>query len=250
MTLFGLASLPVLRATARERGPSFMPAALAVLLALSGALTAGGSQGAGDSVTNAFSSIFLVALTMALGAGLIADEIDSGHVQLVLLRPITRAEWYGGRFLGASLALTVAVAASWLAGALAVLLRHGRLDLSWALSLPLVVVQGVAWLSVLAALSVVLRRWMNVAALLLAFMVVGFGSLMLPLVLRRPELVQQCWAVVAYLHPQDATPILQAIRGHTRPDLSPFLFDLLWALGAWLVGVLLLNGREIAKRRA
>ena len=249
MSLGGLFSLPVARATMRERGPVFLPAGLAVLMTLAGTSNAYGSGWAGETFSG-FAGFFLIGLTMALGAGLISDEIDSGHAQLVLLRPLTRAEWFGGRLVGAGAVLAGAIFVTWLCGGLSVVAtRRGGLDVAWAVTLPLTIIEGLAWLSTLAMMSVFLARWMNVGALLMLIMTFFFLMFTLPLAIGRPGLMDTLRSVNRFLGPQGMGELLRQVRKGTRPDLSPVFYDLLWMFGCWLAGALLLNRREIARRQ-
>jgi ABC-type transport system involved in multi-copper enzyme maturation permease subunit len=248
MSLTGLYSLPIARATLRERAPGFLPAAFAILLALS-AGSNGAQGGWGGQAFSGFARFFLIGLTMALGAGLISDELDSGHAQLVLLRPLTRAEWYGGRLVGAASAFSAAVVVAWLCAAGGALYRGGKLDLAWLVALPTTIVEGFAWLSVLAALSVFLRRWMNVGVLLLSVLVFFFFAFSVPLALGKPQLMEVMKTAAHYFGPQDSGALLSALRSGQRPDFAPLAYDLFWVFGCWLAGAVLLNGRDLARRR-
>src|SRR5205814_1947505 len=149
-----LVSWPVARATLRERALAPLTLALTALLVLASYVNAAGGW-SGKLFSGAFGSLFFLAVTTGLGAGLVSAELESGHAQLALLRPLTRAAWYGGRLWGAGLALLGAVVLGWLAAGAAALARGGGLDLGWAASLPLSFVWAFAWLSLLACLSVV-----------------------------------------------------------------------------------------------
>jgi ABC-type transport system involved in multi-copper enzyme maturation permease subunit len=244
-----LFSWPVARATLRERAPAFVPALLAVLLALAAYTNASSAQWGGAAFT-AFARLFLISLTIALGVGLIADELDSGHAQLVLLRPITRAQWFGGRLIGGVLALAAGVGVAWIAAGIAVLSRGGQLERGFLLALPATLLEGAAWLSVLAALSVVLRRWTNAAAVMLIALAYVFAMAVVPVLLRKPELVGAFKKAADYLGPQSLADLLKELHSGSRASWHVALYDLLWFFAPWLIGVLLLNGREIARRRA
>ncbi|HYV67908.1 MAG TPA: hypothetical protein VE964_16835 [Myxococcales bacterium] len=235
-------SWPVARATALEKLRS--PGVLAVGFCLVAAAFFGGS-----GPRQAFSGpalVFLGMLTLFLGAGILSDELDSGHAQLVLLRPLTRAAWVGGRLAGAGGALGAIVSAAWVCAAAGALLRGAAEP--WVPSLailPLAMLWAFGWLSVLAAVGAVLPGWTNVAGAALA--VVAWGMLRggLPVLLRRPELADVLATVGKYLGPQD--PLALATR--PREGLGPALYDLCWIFGSWLVTVLLFNRRELARRR-
>ena len=247
MTLAGLVSLPVARATFRERALGLLPVAFTVLAAL-GAFSNIAQKGHGGSTFEGFTRLFVMVLTMVLGAGLIADEVESGHAQLVMLRPITRAEWFGGRFVGAGLVLLASLAITWLAG-LAGFARSGRPDVNWALSYWLMAIDALGWLAVLAALSVVLRRSQNIGLLIVVALGYFFASVTLPLVLGKVTLLEQMRAAGKYLGPMDLADLIKVPAGGSR-DWAPLFYDLFWLFGAWLVGVVLFNQRELAKRRS
>lgn len=236
-------SWPVARAAALEKLRS--PAVLAVGFCLVAAVFFGGS-----GPRQAFSGpaiVFLVLLTLILGAGILSDELDSGHVQLVLLRPLTRAAWVGGRLVGAGSALGVIVTAAWVAGATGALLRGSQEPWVPALAiLPLAVLWAFAWLAVLAAIGAVLPGWTNVAGAALAVLVWAMLQGSLPAVLGRPDLATLLVQVGKYLGPQD--PLQLTTR--PREGLGPALYDLCWIFAAWLVAVLLFNRRELARRRS
>jgi len=243
----GLVSWPVARAAFRERSRSFIVGALAVLLAAA-AFTNGMQSGWGGQAFAGFARMFYVVLTMVLGAGLIADELETGHAQLVLLRPLTRASWFGGRLAGAALVLLAALAAAWIACGIGVVAQRRAPDLAWIVTLPAAFVEAFGWLALLAALSVVLSRWTNVGLLLLLAMAWWFLRLVVPFALGDVKHVQTMGAIQAYLGPQDASAIVAAVRTRSRPDLGPLLYDLAWASACWLAGVLLLNRAELARR--
>jgi len=247
MTLAGLVSLPVARATFRERAVGLLPIAFTALAAL-GAFSNIAQKGQGGSTYEGFTRLFVMVLTMVLGAGLIADEVESGHAQLVMLRPVTRAEWFGGRFAGAGLVLLASLSISWLAGLLG-FLRGGKPDLAWAASLPLMAVDALGWLAILAALSVILRRSQNIGLLIVIGLTYFFASVTLPLVMGKVGWLEKMRDAGRYLGPMDLADLIKGAPG-ARLDFAPLFYDLFWLFGAWLVGVLLFNQRELARRRS
>jgi len=238
-------SWPIARAAAREKLRS--PGILAIGLCFAAAAALSGRAGAPREAFGGFGIAFLLVLTLALGAGLLAGELESGHAQLVLLRPITRAAWVGGRLAGAGIALAAIVVAAWLAAAGGAALRGGEaLSLSVFGVLPLAVLWGFAWLSVLAAIGAVLPGWTNSAALVLAGIAWATLRGTLPAALGHPEWAAWLAELTNYLGPQD--PLQLAFR--PREGLGAALYDLSWVFFAWLVAVLLFNRRELARRRA
>jgi len=237
-------SWPVARAAAREKLRS--PAIVAIGFCFVAAVALGGRAGAPREAFGGFGIPFLVVLTLALGAGLLAGELESGHAQLVLLRPITRAAWVGGRLAGAGIALAAVVAAAWLAAVGGAALRGGEaLSLSAIAVLPLAVLWAFAWLSVLAAIGAVLPGWTNAAALVLAALAWATLRSTLPAALGHPEWAAWFAELSKYLGPQDPLQL----AWNPREGLGAGLYDLSWVFFAWLVAVLLFNRRELARRR-
>jgi hypothetical protein len=236
-------SWPVARATAREKLRS--PSILAVGACFVAAAALGGRAGAVGETFGQFGVVFLLVLTLALGAGLLSDELDSGHAQLVLLRPITRAAWLGGRLAGAGVALAAFAAGAWAAAAAASLGGGHPVPLSALAVLPLAVLWSFAWLSVLTALGVLLPGWTNAGALVLAAIAWATLRTSLPALLGRPEWAAAAAELSKYLGPQDPLGLAEGRRA-----LGPALYDLCWVFFAWLVAALLFNRRELARRRA
>ncbi len=224
-------SWPVARATFRERGRS------ALTLVLGGMLAVSALRSTPEQAFSNFSEALLILFTLLLGAGLLADEIESGHAQLVLLRPLTRADWYGGRFAGAALVLLAGVALAFLVSLASTIARGG---FAWGQLwvLPLAFLWAVAWLSVVVAVGAVARGWTNAGLVVVAG--IGWAMVMGLTRLASPEWGAVTTTAGKYLGPQQPLPLGQ---------WEPVAYDLLWLLGAWLAGVLLLNRRELAKRR-
>jgi len=102
-----------------------------------------------------------------------------------------------------------------------------------------------AWLSVLTALGVLLPGWTNAGALVLAAITWVTLRTSLPALLGRPEWAAAAAELSKYLGPQDPLGL-----AFDRRALGPALYDLCWVFFAWLVGALLFNRRELARRRA
>ncbi len=236
-------SWPVARAAARERLLSPSVLTIGACFALVAAVSRG-SQ-AGLETFSGFGEVFFLLLTLRLGMGLLSDELGSGHAQLVLLRPLTRADWVGGRLAGAGMALAILAAAAWAATAMAALWRGQGFPFSRLAALPLGILWGFAWLSVLTALGAVLPGWTNAGAVIVAGVLWFFVKLALPVALGKPEWMGAILEAESYLGPQD--PLLLATN--LRQGLGPALYDLCWVFFAWLIAVLLFNRRELARRR-
>jgi ABC-type transport system involved in multi-copper enzyme maturation permease subunit len=243
-------SWPIARATFLERGRAPAAIILVALVVLSGLARAGGSSSGAEAFSGP-GSYFLSLLVLVLGAGLLADEVESGHVQLVLLRPLTRAQWVSGRLAGAGFVVCAAVVGGAVASAAAAVFRgsFGEL-LGRVAAVPLALCAALAWLALLAALSAILSGWTNVGAVVLAKLLWGFASFSLPLALASPSLQATLHAIDPFIGPQDLLPLARQLLLHEPVQWSLFLYDLVWLFGCWLLAVLLFNRRELARRRA
>lgn len=229
-------SWPIARATLRERGLHPATLVTALVLALL-ALTRGGPE----SWISGLSSAWFVWFTLFLGAGLIATEVQSGHAQILLIRPLTRAAFVGGRLAGAALVLTAGTTLAWLTAQAAALARGDLHEpLARLLSLPFSLLPALAWLSLLTALSTVLPGWLNAGVLVAA----RIGWTLFRQLL--PQLVQRA----------DVDRVLAAIDAHFGPQAIPragpwamLLWDLFLFFAGWLLAVALFRDRELARRR-
>lgn len=244
-----LFSWPVARAAARERGLGTLALIIVAVLVLLG-LTRGAADQSGADAFAGFGGAWFFLLTLLSGAGLLLDEVESGHAQLVLLRPLTRAQWVGGRFLGAALVLCGGGTAAWTASLVGALLR-GQTDgmLARLFVLPLALLQALGWLAALLAFGAILRGWMNAGLLIAAR--VGWQLLRVTLPLALPKCGLGPWleAIDHYYGPQDALDLVQQARYGQQLALSTALWDVFFIVAAWLVAVRLFNLRELARRR-
>ncbi|HUJ29566.1 MAG TPA: ABC transporter permease subunit [Myxococcales bacterium] len=235
-------------ATARQRG--LMPLTLIVVAVLL-LLALRSDPEAGTQVFSGLSGAWFVVLTLVVGAGLLSEEIESGHAQLVLLRPLTRAQWVAGRFAGAAAIVTAAGAAAWvLAFAMAVargepLLLGARLAV-----LPLALVQAFAWLSVFCVVGAVTPGWSNVGLVAVAYVGWKVLKFTVPLALRQPDLAPVLETIDHYCGPQDSMGTAMQIARGERLVVSPALWNLFGMAAAWLGTVELFKRRELARRRA
>ncbi|HEY6912743.1 MAG TPA: hypothetical protein VI356_25405 [Myxococcales bacterium] len=232
-----LVSWPIARAAAADAALS--PATLLIALVLVLLTFVGGGAFGGGGLSGAW--LFLLALR--LGGRVLSAELESGHAQLVLLRPLTRAQWVGGQLAGVALVLCAAAGAAW-ACAFSLSILHGDpspLGLRVAL-LPLTLLPHLGWLATLVALSGVFAGWTGAVILVAA----RFGWFLLrgvlPAVLPRWDLAPWLAAMDPFVGPQDAF-----VAGAVRWDAVAW--DILWALLAWLAAVVLFNRRELARRR-
>ena len=244
-----LVSWPVARATLRERGLSPLTLSITGVLALLG-LFRSTVDTWGAEAFSGFASLWFLLLILALGAGLLADEVESGHAQLVLLRPLTRAQWVGGRLAGAALVLCGAATLGWLTSLLAAFTRGAWGELPGRLLvLPLALLPALGWLATLAAIGAVTRGWSNAGFLVAARAGWGFLHLALPLALPKLQLQPLLDAVGRHFGPQDVLMLARQVQYGERFEPSGALWDLFWLFGAWLVAVRLFNLRELARRR-
>ncbi|HEX9578969.1 MAG TPA: hypothetical protein VF993_14545 [Myxococcales bacterium] len=227
----------IARATARERG--LAPLALTITAAL--ALFASLSRAA-----DAWAGLTFEVLTLLLGAGLLADEVESGHAQLVLLRPLTRAQWVGGRLLGAAMVICGAAVLATVFGALGAFTRAGWSEMPQRLAvLPLALLPAFAWLATLVAVGASARGWSNAAwviAIWIGWKILKYAG---PIALRRPDLQTIVDAIDGYFGPQE---LLSVPADASRVERAAW--DLFWLFAAWTLAVRLFNLRELARRRA
>jgi hypothetical protein len=246
----GLVSWPIVRATFRERLTPLAGFWILVLVFL------GLGRGATSPGAEAFSGGsygWFALLVLMLGAGLLSNEVESGHAQLVLLKPITRAQWVSGRFIGAAAVLCLGAALAWGGSVVAAVVRSGVGDPAFSirfLVLPLALLPALAWLAIATALSAVVRGFGNVAILVAA----KFAWLLVRYPL--PPLVPQLGlqpivdALDPYIGPQDALSLTGDWAAGNKLLVSVPLLDLFWLFAAWTLAVWLFNQRELARRRA
>jgi hypothetical protein len=244
----GLISWPVARATARERG--FTPRTFfwALVLVLLGSIR-NTKDAWGAEAFSSFAGFWFFLLVLILGGGLLSDEVESGHAQLVLLRPITRSQWVSGRFAGAAIVLCTCGTLGWAASAVAAVLRGEAGDLpARLLVLPLALLPALGWLATATALSAVVRGWTN-AGLLIGARAAWLLSSGFAVPAFFPRLLPIATAAAPYAGPQDAVALAWQAQGHDQLLFSPALWDLFWLFAAWTVAVSLFNRRELARRR-
>jgi ABC-type transport system involved in multi-copper enzyme maturation permease subunit len=245
-----LISWPVARATARERGLSALTLAIVAVLVLLGTLRSS-ADAWGAEAFSGFAAAWFFLLTLLLGAGLLSDEVESGHAQLVLLRPLTRAQWVGGRFAGAAFVLCAAGALAWAASLIAALTRGGFGELPGRLLvLPLALLPALGWLATLLAIGAAARGWTNAGILVAARVGWGLLHFSAPLAFPKLGLSPLLDAVSRHFGPQDALMLARQVQYGERFEPSTALWDLLWLFAAWLVAVRVFNLRELARRRA
>ncbi|MCA1826234.1 MAG: hypothetical protein LC689_04770 [Myxococcales bacterium] len=245
-----LCSWPVARATARERGLAPVTLGIALVLVLIGMLR-GSADTWGAEAFSGFGSFWFFLLALFLGGGLLADEVESGHAQLVLLRPITRAQWVGGRLVVAALVLCIAGGAGWASSVVASFMRGGAGELAGRLLvLPLALLPALGWLATLAAIGAFTRGWTNsglLVAVRIGWALAAFG---LPLAFPKLGLQPLIDVIGRHFGPQDALMLARQVQYHERFEPSVIFWDLAWLFAAWVVSVRLFNLRELARRRA
>jgi hypothetical protein len=246
----GLVSWPIAKATARERAIApFTLLCLAAIFLLGWIRNTADTFGA-EAFSNV-SSIWFFLLMLSLGGGLLSSEVESGHAQLVLLRPITRAQWVSGRLLGAGLVLCFGGVLRWATNLVAaVVFRGGASEIpARLLVLPLGLLPALGWLATATALSAFVRGWSNSGILLgacAAWVATHYGA---PVVFPRLELKPLLDALDPYMGPQKLLEIVDQARSGGPVVFSPVLWDVFWFLAAWTAAVWLFNQRELARRR-
>ena len=245
-----LVSWPVARATARERGLAPLTLAITGVLVVLG-LFRSTADTWGAEAFSGFASFWFFLLLLLLGAGLIADEVESGHAQLVLLRPLTRAAWLGGRLAGVCLVLCAAGTAGWLVSLVASFTRGAWSELPGRLVvLPLALLPALGWLATLAAIGAGARGWTNAGILLAARLGFGLLHFALPVAFPKLNLSPALDAIGRHFGPQDILLVARQLQYGERFEPSGVLWDLFWFFAAWLVAVRVFNLRELARRRA
>jgi hypothetical protein len=247
----GLVSWPIAWATARERGLApFTLLCLAAIFLLGWIRNTADAFGA-EAFSNV-SSIWFFLLVLSLGGGLLSDEVDSGHAQLVLLRPITRAQWVAGRLVGAVLVLCLGGFLGWATNLLAaVAFRGGAGEIpARLLVLPLGLLPALGWLATATALSAFIRGWSNSGILLgarAAWLATRYGA---PVAFPQLGLTPMLEAMDPYVGPQKLFDIVDQVRSGGPVVVSPALWDVFWFFAAWTAAVWLFNRRELARRRS
>lgn len=246
----GLVCWPVARATVRERGLAPLTLSIAGVFMLLG-LFRSNVDAWGAEAFSGFASFWFFLLVLVLGAGLLADEVESGHAQLVLLRPLTRAQWVSGRFAGAAFVLCAAGTAGWLVSLVTAFSRGASGELlGRLLVLPLALLPALGWLATLVAIGALTRGWSNAGFLLAARFGWWVAHYSLPLALPRLQLQPILDAIDRHFGPQDVVMLARQVQYGERLTLSGALWDLFWLFAAWLAAVRLFNLRELARRRA
>ena len=97
-----------------------------------------------------FSSMLLSLITIMLGAGVIASELDTGMIQAIISRPIRREDYVLGKFVG--LCIFIVITASILFFALLTIGAVFSLDTIVVLSLPQILQSWLLYLLVLISL--------------------------------------------------------------------------------------------------
>jgi ABC-type transport system involved in multi-copper enzyme maturation permease subunit len=241
-----LVSWPIARMTARDRAlRPFTLLCFALIFFLGWVRNTQDAPGA-EAFSNV-AGIWFSLLVLGVGAGLLSEEVDSGHAQLVLLRPISRAQWVSGRLAGAALVVCAGAVIGWGTNLAAAAVRaapfEGRARL---VALPLALLPALGWLATLTALSAVVRGIGNAVVVVLVKGGWTLCRFFAPFIFQwlGPLLA----AIDPYVGPQDLRP-LGATAAGAPPQISPIFWDLFWFFAAWAVAIWLFNRRELARRR-
>jgi hypothetical protein len=212
------------------------------LLALLAALPLNSNQGIGPSATLAI---------LVLAAGSVSRDIATGTIQMILSRPLTRAEYVFGRYLGALLAYLIFLAGTVLVaftlGRLVMRLTSGGAGLVFPFAAAgYAVAEAFFGGALLAALvlffSTFLRGWGDVLALVLATILLG-STQALGQALNQPGLVKAGRIAAENLHP---TPSWDSLV-HGREILSEATGRYVLALVVYLaLAVIVFARREFS----
>jgi ABC-type transport system involved in multi-copper enzyme maturation permease subunit len=246
----GLVSWPIARATVRERATApFTLICFAVILLLGFVHNREDAWGA-EAFSNV-AAVWFFLFILSVSAGLLSSEVESGHAQLVLLRPITRSAWVSGRLLGAGLLVCAATLAGWMTNLTAAVMRGEELELGARfLVLPLALLPALSWLATATALSAVLRGIANAIVLLGARAVWAVAVFGTPFIFPNLPVGPALAAADPYVGPQKLFAMVDQFRAGDRVILWPAAWDLFWFFAAWTCAVWLFNRRELARRRA
>lgn len=243
-----LVSWPIARMTMRDRALRPFPILCFAIILFLGFVHDPQDVPGAEAFSN-LAAVWFFLLVLSVGAGLLSEEVDSGHAQLLLLRPISRAQWVSGRFAGGALVVVAGALVGWSVNLAVAAMRtapfEGRTRL---LVLPLEVLPAVGWLATLTALSAVVR---GIGNAVLVVLVKGGWTLchfFAPFVFPSLHLEPVMAAIDPYVGPQDLRAVATNAGG--GPALiSPVLWDLFWVFAAWAAAIWLFNRRELARRR-
>jgi hypothetical protein len=243
-----LLSWPIARATVRDRAARPFPIlCFAVIFFLGWVRNRQDAPGA-EAFSN-LAAVWFFLLVLGVGVGLLSEEVDSGHAQLVLLRPITRAEWVSGRLAGASVIVCAGALVGWSANLAAAAVRAAPFEARTRLVvLPLALLPALGWLATLTALSAVVR---GIGNAVLAVLVKGgwvICHFFAPFIFPKLHLEPVVAAIDPYVGPQDLLGLAPNAGGGPAA-ISPVFWDLFWFFAAWAVAIWLFNRRELARRR-
>ena len=198
--------------------------------------------------------LYLLVSIIVLGLAVIRPDIDSGAAALVLTRPVSRAEYVAGRYLGSTLTLFVTLAIMGM-GSFAVVLASGHVDLTLLYAFLVLACNGAVILAVMTLLAV----WAGtIGAAILGFVTYYVaGQIPLVLALVRADIVTgsvgtllRLFAVlVPHLLPSPLTAGDEVYLSESIVFIwrGPVWYDWLWAL-VWIGGSLALAVRELRRR--
>lgn len=186
-----------------------------------------------------------VLIAIILTAGIIGDEIESGHLQIIAVKPVARSVYLLGRAAGAWFANVVVLG---LAFAVAIAVPGGVSVRTAILACALEVLRGAGWIAATTALSVVVPRSWNAPAVaigLVAWQILAMGMQ----AAFGPGAAARMDSASDLLTPPDFSILVSDLAARESAAWSDLSYGVFYAAAALLVGVLLLRRREIASRR-
>lgn len=199
--------------------------------------------------------LYLLITIIVVGLAVIRPDIDSGAAALALTRPVSRAEYVLGRYLGAVLVLVTTILLMGAGSALIVLAAERTFDWTLVYAFVVMAVNGSVVLAVMTLLGIVAG---TIGAAILGFVVYYVaGEIPLVVALVRDEVVtgfganalRLFVAAMPHLLPSPLTDGQEVFISDTVVFTmrGPAWFDWLWAL-AWIVGSLALAAYEMRRR--
>jgi Cu-processing system permease protein len=198
--------------------------------------------------------LYLLVSIIVVGLAVIRPDIDSGAAALVLTRPVSRAEYVVGRYLGSTLTLFVTLGIMG-AGSFVVVLASGHVDFTLLYAFFVLACNGAVILAVMTLLAILAG---TIGAAILGFVTYYIaGEIPLVLALVRADVVTGPMAgllrlfavMVPHVMPSPLTAGDEVYLSDSTVFVlrGPAWFD--WALAlAWIAGSLAVAIWELRRR--
>lgn len=189
---------------------------------------------------------FMTFLVLLLTAGIVGDDIDTGHLQLITTKPISRASYLLGRAAGALVAISVPLV---LGGVAAAAIPGDAPTQGVALACALELLRIAGWVAAMTSLSVVVPRSWNALVALVALIAWQFVGFLVQFALGAAWTARLDVASDR-LTPPDFSPLVADLVDHQAVAWSEVAYGVFYVAAALCLGAILLGRREIAARRA